>query len=60
MNTIIHVRVLYYDAGICVLSVRFRPDEPTCQDSTGDPWDALNLSHIVGCEVFITGSVEER
>ena len=35
-------------------------NEPTCQDPAGDPWDALDLSHIVGCEVFVAGGVEER
>lgn len=33
---------------------------PTCQDATGDPWDALDLTHIVGNEVLVTGSIEER
>lgn len=35
-------------------------NEPTCQDSTSDPRDALDLSHIVGNKVFVTGSVEKR
>lgn len=35
-------------------------DERTCQDSTGDARNALDLSHIVGCKVFVAGRVEER
>lgn len=31
----------------------------TCQDTAGDPWNALNLCHIVVSEIIITGSIEE-
>lgn len=37
-----------------------KTNEPTCQDSTSDPRDALDLSHIVANKVFVTGSVEKR
>lgn len=48
------------DVCICVQMGRCKPDEQTCQDSTGDPRDALDLRHIVGCKELVTGSVEER
>lgn len=31
----------------------------TCQDSAGDPRDALNLRHVVVHEVLVAGGVEE-
>lgn len=32
---------------------------PTCQDSAGDPRDALDLRHVVVHEVPVAGGVEE-
>lgn len=32
---------------------------PTCQDSAGDPRDALDLRHVVVHEVLVAGGVEE-
>lgn len=34
--------------------------ERTCQDSTGDARNALDLSHIVVHKVLVAGRVEER
>lgn len=39
---------------------RFSEREPTCQDSAGDSWYALDLRHVVVRKVFVTGCVEER
>lgn len=33
---------------------------PTCQDSAGDPRDALDLRHVVVHEVLVAGGVEQR
>ena len=37
-----------------------RVNEPTCQDSTHDARDALDLSQVVVDEVLVAGGVEER
>lgn len=31
----------------------------TCQYTTGDPWDSLNLCYVVVYEIIITSSIEE-
>lgn len=36
-----------------------RGTRPTCQDSAGDPRDALDLRHVVVHEVLVAGGVEE-
>lgn len=39
---------------------QFKRNAPTTQDSTGDPRNSLDLRHVVGSEVFVTGCVEQR
>lgn len=58
--------IVYWSSIVCICVLTFwtlyrsKWDEPTCQDSAGHPRDALDLRHVVGCEVLVACSIEER